>query len=67
MLEIPHILENELTVGGKFASPTQRPRFTPQKNYFSASGTARVFRRDSPGKAAQWLASPLVKVEGCYD
>jgi hypothetical protein len=39
MLRIPHCLDNWFTDGGKIVSPTQRPRFTPQKHYFSASGT----------------------------
>jgi hypothetical protein len=32
-------LDNRLTDGGTFVSPTHRPRSTPQKHYFSASGT----------------------------
>jgi hypothetical protein len=34
MLRIPHCLGNWLTDGG-----THRRRYTPQKHYFSASGT----------------------------
>jgi hypothetical protein len=34
MLRIPHCLDNRLTNGGKFVSPTHSPHFTPQKNYY---------------------------------
>jgi hypothetical protein len=39
MLMIPHCIENLFTDGGKVVSPTHRPLSTPQKCYFSASGT----------------------------
>jgi hypothetical protein len=39
MLRIPHCLDSQLTDGGKAVSPLHRPRSTPQKHYFSASGT----------------------------
>jgi hypothetical protein len=39
MLRIPHCLDNRLTDCGKVVSPTHRLRSTPQKRYFSASGT----------------------------
>jgi hypothetical protein len=39
MLRIPHCLDSRLTYGGKVVSPTLRPRFIPQKHYFSVSGT----------------------------
>jgi hypothetical protein len=39
MLRILHCLNSRLTDGGKVVSPTHRPRSTPQKHYFSASGT----------------------------
>jgi hypothetical protein len=39
MLRIPHYLDNWLTDGGKVTSPMRRPHFTPQKYYFSDSGT----------------------------
>jgi hypothetical protein len=39
MLRIPHCLDTWLTDGGKGVSPTRRPRSTPYKHYFSASGT----------------------------
>jgi hypothetical protein len=39
MLRIPHCLDNRLTDGGKVVSPTHWPHSTPQKHYFSASGT----------------------------
>jgi hypothetical protein len=32
-------LDNQLTDGGKIVSPAHWPRSTPQKHYFSASGT----------------------------
>jgi hypothetical protein len=32
-------LDNRHTNGGKFVSPTHRPRSTPQRHYLSASGT----------------------------
>jgi hypothetical protein len=38
MLRIPHCLDGRLTDGGKVVSPMYRPRYTPQKHYFSASG-----------------------------
>jgi hypothetical protein len=38
MLEIPNVLDNRFTDSGKVVSPTDQPRSTPQKNYFSASG-----------------------------
>jgi hypothetical protein len=36
---LPQCLHNWLTGGGKVVSPTHRPRSTPQKRTFSASGT----------------------------
>jgi hypothetical protein len=39
MLRIPHCLDNRLTDGSKVVIPTHRPRSTPQKHNFSASGT----------------------------
>jgi hypothetical protein len=39
MLRIPHCLDSRLTDGGKVVSPTHRPRSTPQRRYFSSSGT----------------------------
>jgi hypothetical protein len=38
-LRIPLCLDNLLTDGGEVLSPTHRPHSTPQKHYFSASGT----------------------------
>jgi hypothetical protein len=39
MLRIQHCLDNRLTDGGKVVSLMHRPCSTPQKHYFSASGT----------------------------
>jgi hypothetical protein len=39
MLRISHCLGNRLTDGGKVVNPIHRLRSTPQKKYFSASGT----------------------------
>jgi hypothetical protein len=39
MLRIAHCRDNRLTDSGKFVSPTHRPLSTPQKHYFSLSGT----------------------------
>jgi hypothetical protein len=48
MLRIPHCLDSRLTDGGKFASPTHRPRSTPQKRYCYASGTHFCYRLSEP-------------------
>jgi hypothetical protein len=45
---IPHSLDNRLTDGGKFDSPTHRPRSTPQKHYSSASDTHFCYRLSKP-------------------
>jgi hypothetical protein len=37
MLRIPHYLYNRLTDGGKVVNPTNLPRSTSQKHYFSDS------------------------------
>jgi hypothetical protein len=39
VLRIPYCLDNRLTDGGKVVSPMHRQSYTPQKHYFSASGT----------------------------
>jgi hypothetical protein len=39
ILRIPYCLDNRLTDVGKVVSPTNRPRYTPQKLHFYASGT----------------------------
>jgi hypothetical protein len=44
MLRIPHCLDYWLTDGDKVVSPTHRPRYTPQKHYFSASGNYFCYR-----------------------
>jgi hypothetical protein len=38
MLRIPHCLDNRLTDGGEVVRLTRRPRSTPQKHFFPASG-----------------------------
>jgi hypothetical protein len=48
MLRIPHCIVSRLTDGGKFVSPTQRPRSAPQKHYFSASETHFSYRLSKP-------------------
>jgi hypothetical protein len=44
MLRIPHCLDNRLTDGGKVVSPTHWTSSTPEKHYFSASGTHFCWR-----------------------
>jgi hypothetical protein len=39
MLRISHCLDSRLTDGGEVVSLTHRPLSTPQRQYFSASGT----------------------------
>jgi hypothetical protein len=48
MLRISHCLDNRFRDGGKVVSPMHRPRFTPQKQYFSASGTHFCYRLSKP-------------------
>jgi hypothetical protein len=48
MLRILHFLDNPLTDSGKVLSLTRRPRSTPQKYYFSASGTHFCYRLIEP-------------------
>jgi hypothetical protein len=48
MLRIPHCLDIRLTDGGKVVSPTHRPRSTPQKHYFSASGNNFCYSLSEP-------------------
>jgi hypothetical protein len=45
---IVHSLDNRFTDGGKIASPTHRPRSTPQKHYLSASVTHFCYRLSEP-------------------
>jgi hypothetical protein len=47
MLRIPHFLDNGLRDGGKFVSPMDRSRSTPQK-HFSASGIHFCSRLSNP-------------------
>jgi hypothetical protein len=51
---IPHYLDKRLTDGGKAVSPTHRSRSTPQKHYFSASGTHFCYRLSKP-QVLVWL------------
>jgi hypothetical protein len=44
MLRNPRCLHNRLTDGDKVVSPTHRPRSTPLKHYFSATGTRFCYR-----------------------
>jgi hypothetical protein len=39
MFKISHCLDSRLTDGCEVVSPTHRPRYAPQKYYFSASDT----------------------------
>jgi hypothetical protein len=48
MLRIPRYLDNRLTDDGKTVSHMSRPRSTPQKYYFSASGTHFCQRLSKP-------------------
>jgi hypothetical protein len=48
MLRISHCLDSRLTDDGKFVSLTHRPRSTPQKHYFPASGTHLNQRLSKP-------------------
>jgi hypothetical protein len=56
MLKIPYCVDNRLTDGGKVVSHTHRPRSTPQKHYFSVSGTHFCYRLSEP--------QGLVRLEG---
>jgi hypothetical protein len=56
MLTILHGLNNRLTDGGKVVSPTHQPCSTPQKHYFSTSGTHFCYRLGKP--------QGLVRMEG---
>jgi hypothetical protein len=48
MLRISHCLDTRLTDVGKVVSLTHRPRFTPKKHYFSASGSHLCQRLSKP-------------------
>jgi hypothetical protein len=39
IVRLPRVLDNEHTYVGNFVHPTQLPSSTPEKHYFSASGT----------------------------
>jgi hypothetical protein len=56
MSRFPHCLDNGLTDSGKAVIPTHRPRSTPQKQYFLASGTHFCLRLSEP--------QGLVRLEG---
>jgi hypothetical protein len=48
-----HCLDNRLTDGGKVLSLMYRPHSTPQKHYFSASGTHLCYRLSEPQSLAR--------------
>jgi hypothetical protein len=48
MLKSTHCLDNRLTDFGKVVSLTHKPRSTPRKHYFSASGTHFCYRLNKP-------------------
>jgi hypothetical protein len=48
LLRIPHCLDSRLTDGSRVVSPTHWMRSTPQKHYFSASGTHFCYRWTEP-------------------
>jgi hypothetical protein len=48
MLRTQHCLVNRLTYGGKVINLTHRPRSTPHKYYFSASGIQFCCRLRKP-------------------
>jgi hypothetical protein len=48
MLRIPHCLDKRITDGDEIVSLTHRQRSTPQKHYFSASGTHFCWRLSKP-------------------
>jgi hypothetical protein len=48
MLRISHCLDSRLTDGGEVVSPMHRLHNTPQKHYFSASGTDFCYRLSKP-------------------
>jgi hypothetical protein len=48
MLSIPHCLDNRHTYADKVVRVTHRPRSTPQKHYFSASGTHFYYKLSKP-------------------
>jgi hypothetical protein len=56
MLRVPHCVDNRLTDDGKVVISTHPPQFTPQKHYFSASGTHFSQRLSEP--------QGLVRLEG---
>jgi hypothetical protein len=60
MLRIPHCLDSRLTDGGKFVSPTHRPRSTPQKHYFSASCN-HFCKRTSEPQGLMWSEGKIGK------
>jgi hypothetical protein len=48
MSRISHCLDNRLTDGGNVVSLMRRQRSTPEKHYFSASGTHLCYRPSKP-------------------
>jgi hypothetical protein len=56
-------LDNRLTDSGEFVSPTQRQSSTPQKHYFSASGTHFCYSLSKP-QGVLWPEG-LGKIKKC--
>jgi hypothetical protein len=54
MLRIPHCLDSRFRDGREFVSLARRLRCTPQKHYFSVSGTRFCWRPSKP-QGLVWL------------
>jgi hypothetical protein len=64
MLRISHCLDNRLKDGDKVVSSKHRPRPTPKKHYFCASGTHFCWRLSKPqGLVPPERLSKLKKVQ----
>jgi hypothetical protein len=62
MLGIPHCIDNRLTDSGKVICPMHRLRSTPQKHYFSVSGTHFWLEAEwTPGPSAAGRLGKLKK------
>jgi hypothetical protein len=57
MLRIPHWLDNPLIDGGKVVSPTNRPRSTPEKLFFSAAELSEQCGRKNKANWKNWFTS----------